>query len=137
MNFYEKQMHSIFGESAMMSADTVFANRTLLTSIGKDLRAKVDFINTNVADHYNAMKLSIINRTEGVVDSHIFKFSDIIGVKNGYEPYIWDDRGDPDWYMYRPTYKDLRDFEAAVEDYIAMYADPNIVENAGMSYGGM
>ncbi len=137
MNYFEKQMHNIFGESMILPEDKVFTNRTMIVNIGQNLRAKVDFIYTHIAKHYDAMKLSIINRTEGVVDSQVFKFSDIIGRKNGTEVYIWDDSGSPCWYMYKPTYDDFRQFESSVEEYILMYADQNMVNRDGFDMSGM
>ena len=79
MDYLEHEMQMFFGESALLSADTVFSHRAMVSDIGKDLRAKVEFINTKIASQYDALKLSIINRTMGVVDTQTFKFSDIIG----------------------------------------------------------
>ena len=55
----------------------------MLGGIGKNLRAKVQFISTNVSNHYDALKLTIINREQGQIDIETFRFVDIIGKKNG------------------------------------------------------
>lgn len=52
-----------------------------ITKIGEDLRAKVQFVNTKISGQYDALRLTIINRHEGTVDSETFKFKDILGMK--------------------------------------------------------
>ena len=124
MDYFEHEMQMFFGESALLSADTVFSHRAMVSDIGKDLRAKVEFINTKIASQYDALKLSIINRTMGVVDTQTFKFSDIIGIHDGIAPYIWEyNATDIKWYKYRPTAFDYEDIQNAVEGYISMFAD--------------
>ena len=65
-NFYERQMQRIFGESELLSADTVFAGKAMISDIGGDLRAKVEFVAARVSGQYEGLKLSIINRKEGL-----------------------------------------------------------------------
>ena len=53
---------------------------------------------------YDAIKATIINRTEGAVDTEIFKFSDIIGQQNrgalsAVNSHIWVCNDKPDWYI--------------------------------------
>ena len=82
--FYcRKDDNRLFGESEQLSSNTVFSNKTMLGGIGKNLRAKVQFISTNVSNHYDALKLTIINREQGQIDIETFRFVDIIGKKNG------------------------------------------------------
>ena len=91
MTFYEKELHRLFDDSERISDDTVFAGKTMITKIGKDLRAKVQFVNTKISGQYDALRLTIINRHEGTVDSETLKFSDIIGMKGDRTPHVWDD----------------------------------------------
>jgi hypothetical protein len=137
MTVFEREMRKIFGESEFLSENTIFTNKVMLSDIGDDLRAKVEFVYTNVADHYNALKLSIINRTEGAVDIQLFKFVDIIGEKSGYAPYIWDARGgDVDWYIGRPNTNDYESIQEEIEQYIGMYASQEM-HYGEMTMGGM
>ena len=103
MTYYEKELHMLFDDSERISADTVFAGKTMITKIGEDLRAKVQFVNTKISGQYDALRLTIINRHEGTVDSETLKFSDIIGMKGDRAPHVWDDGERVDWYIYRPT----------------------------------
>ncbi len=136
MTVFEREMRKIFGDSENLSADTLFSNKVMITPISENLRAKVEFITTGVADHYDSLKLSIINKTEGAVDIQLFKFVDIIGEKSGYAPHIWNCRGDVDWYIGRPNAKDYESIRETVEDYIGMYSDQEM-HHGGQTMGGM
>ena len=137
MTFYEKELHRLFDDSERISDDTGFAVKTMITKIGEDLRAKVQFVNTKISGQYDALRLTIINRHEGTVDSETFKFSDIIGMKGDREPHIWEDGQKVDWYIYHPTAYDYKLISDTVEDYISMYADQGYRFDSGMEMGGM
>ena len=78
MSFYESQLKRMFGQSELLSADTVFAGKAMLSKISDDLRAKVEFITAKVSGQYEGLKLSIISKNEGVIDSQAFMFHEII-----------------------------------------------------------
>ena len=44
MTFFEKELHRLFDDSERISADAVFAGKTMIAPIGEDLRAKVQFV---------------------------------------------------------------------------------------------
>ena len=126
MNFYEKQLKRMFPDFDTQSGDTIFAGRSMLSIISDDLRAKVEFITTRVAGQYEGLRLSIINKHDGVIDSQAFMFHEIIGLKGpkkDQKPHVWDDNGKPDWFVYEPTTEELEQIGSKVEDYVFMYAD--------------
>jgi hypothetical protein len=108
LTFFEKELHRLFDDSECISADAVFAGKTMIAPIGEDLRAKVQFVYTNTHAKYDALRLTIINRHEGTVDSETFKFKDILGMKGDREPHIWEDGQRVDWYIYHPTAYDYK-----------------------------
>ena len=124
MNFYEKELRDFFGSSPMLQ-DIHYFGRTCLAKLDEDLRVKLQFTSIGYADHYNAIKLAIINRTDGVVDQQLFRFADIIGQqtlkgRDPINPYIWDDNGQPEWY--RPISQEQRSQIAnTILDYVGMY----------------
>ena len=61
MNFYEQELRNLFGSSPMLQ-DVHYFGRTCLAKLDQDLRVKLQFTSTGYADHYNAIKLAIINR---------------------------------------------------------------------------
>ena len=79
-------------------------------------RAKIQFVTGIVANQYNALQLTILNRSEGQVDTLRLRFSDLLGTKatsnpnfrNGVDPHIWDDYGKVDWYVYTPPGRTMR-----------------------------
>ena len=126
MNFYEQQLKRMFPDFDTQSGDTIFAGRSMLSIISDDLRAKVEFITTRVAGQYEGLRLSIINKHDGVIDSQAFMFHEIIGLKGpkkDQKPHVWDDNGKPDWFVYEPTTEELEQIGSKVEDYVFMYAD--------------
>ena len=108
MNFFEKELRNLFGSSPMLR-DAHYCGRTCLAKLDEDLRVKLQFTTTGYADHYDAIKLAVINRTDGVVDQQLFRFSDIIGQQavEGREPinpHIWDYNGRLELYrLITPT----------------------------------
>ena len=91
---------------------------------------------TGTRDHYNALRLKIINRKDGEVDAETFKFSDILGGNPAYqnnpfarEIHIWENNGKADWYGYRPSPAAYQKIADTVNDYISMYQE----EDMGMT----
>ena len=136
MNFYEKEMRNLFGNRELLQ-DAHFCGRTCLARLDEDLRVKLMFRTTAIAGQYDAIKLSIINRTDGVVDQQLFRFSDIIGkqIRNGrdaIEPHIWEYDGKPSWYL-PITQANRTQIADTILDYVGMYQD----ESIGMTGPGM
>lgn len=129
MNFYEQQFKRMFPELDTKSGDTVFAGKAMLSVISDDLRAKVEFVTGRVASQYEGLRLSIINKNEGVIDSQSIMFHEIIGMKGSdrdRKPHVWDDNGNANWFGYVPTASELTKIGSKVEDYIWMYADQDL-----------
>ena len=136
MNFYEKEMRNFFGNSELLQ-DAHFCGRTCLARLDEDLRVKLQLTTTGIIDQYDAIKLSIINRTDGVVDQQLFHFSDIIGkqLRNGRDaikPHIWEYDGKPSWYL-PITQVNRTQIADTILDYVGMYQD----ESIGMTGPGM
>ena len=105
-NFYERQLQRMFGDSEVLSADTVFAGKAMVSKISDDLRAKIEFVTARVSGQYEGLKLSIINKNEGLIDSQTFMFHEIIGLKGAArdrKPHIWEDNCKAAWFLYDPT----------------------------------
>ena len=109
----------------------MFAGRACYLDLGGDNRAKLLFITMGHADHYEALKVTVLNRMDGEMDALVFRFGDIWGAKpvhnpnfpSGVKPHIWSDGGSHDWYVYRPTDADFRQLAAAVSGYLSVFSD--------------
>lgn len=125
MTFFENELKKMF-DSCDFITDKTYSGKTMLGKLGDDLRIKISFVTTGYADHYTALRVKIINRTEGEVDSETFKFGDIIGKQktacDRIDPYIWSYGGEDKWYI--PITNNQRSLIAdTVTDYASMYLD--------------
>jgi len=125
MNYFEKQMRVLFGESELFS-EAMFCGKMMIGRIDQDVRIKLEFISTHIAKQYNAIKVTVLNRSEGEIDKTIFSFRDIIGAKNGCDPYIWDEENCRGWYGFKPTSNEYALISDTIHDYVAMFADESI-----------
>ena len=129
MTLFEKELKGMFGSSDLIK-EKVYSGKTMIGRLDDDLRVKASFVTTGVADVYSALRVKIINRTEGEVDSQIFKFSDIIGTQrtaynNKIDPHIWHIDGKDEWYL--PISQNERDRIAdTVLDYVAIYQEEGL-----------
>ena len=67
MTFYEQELRKLFADGTVIGSPT-FAGRACLGTLGKDLRARVQFVTSGHADHYDVISVTVLNRTDGVVD---------------------------------------------------------------------
>ncbi len=135
MTFYEQELKKLFGDSDVIH-DAKYSGKTLLGKIDDELRAKLRFVSTEIRDHNNALRLKIINRTDGEVDAETFKFSDILDGNPSYKDnpfagdiHIWENKGKADWYGYHPSPAAYQKIADTVNDYISMYQE----EDMGMT----
>lgn len=115
--------------------DARFCGRTMLGKLDDELRVKLQLISTYIANQYDAVQATIINRTEGAVDKQTFKFVDIIGKQqrgnlSGISPHIWDDNDRARWYI-PVTASEKAQIAETILGYVGMY------QEEGMEMGGM
>ena len=132
MNFFEKEMRQMFEDNDLFQ-DAKFLGKTMLAKLDDDLRIKLQFIASHISDEFDTVRLSIINRTEGVVDKQDFKFSDIIGQYNhpGRTPmdyHMWEYNNKPEWYT-PISLADKTCIADTVLNYVAMYQDQSMIMN--------
>lgn len=130
MNFFETELKKLMSERDVLE-DQTYVGRTCYGKLGKDLRARIEFVTMGVANHYDGVKASIINRTDGVVDSMVFRFSDVWGrrkvnnpnFRDGIMPHIWQDNGKTSWYVFKPSKEDYSQLAEGIESYLAVFQD--------------
>ena len=93
-------------------------------------RAKLQFVTCGMADRYEAIQMTILNRNDGQVDALRLRFADLWGkgqTDNPYirrsGPYAWTDNGQTDWYAYRPTAADYETLTNAVSSYLEVFQE--------------
>ena len=128
MNFYEQLMEKLFGDCF---EKICYNNTTCLAQIGDGLWAKLQLAvkrKVHLYDpiYFGGIKLEVIDRINGKIDSTVFDFSAIIGAKydksnchiriqiaENYQP--------PYWCDYTPTEKELTLIKDKVIEYIGMF----------------
>lgn len=129
MNFFEQELGKLFGAGDVIERPE-FTGSCCVGSLGQDLRVKAQFVTCGVADQYEALRLTVLNRTGGEVDKITVKFRDTMGLKmipsnSHFHPYIWVDRGKPEWYVYRPTAEDYTRVRKSAENYLRGFREQN------------
>ena len=102
MNFFEKELRGMFQRRKLLK-DSVFCGKAMLAKLDDELRIRLEFVISNTIDEYTGIEAKIINRTGGMVDRNVFRFADIIGMKETpmrgkCEPYIRVYHDETDWY---------------------------------------
>ena len=130
-NFFERELGRVFGDGQVIRNPT-YSGRSCFGTLGKDLRVRARFITTGYADHYDALKITVLNRTDGPVDTLVLKLKDLLGMKpvpgnpyfpNGVVPHIWLDQGKPEWYAFQPTAADYEVIRQAAKQYLDVFRD--------------
>lgn len=130
-NFFEQELRKLFGDGQIIRSPK-FVGRACLGDLGGDLRVRAQFITGIIANQYNALKIVVLNRTDGPVDTLVLKFDDVWGKKavpgnpnfrSGVNPHIWDDKGEVEWYAFRPTAADYDALRRTVGDYLEMFRE--------------
>lgn len=134
MNYFEQELRKLFEDGTVID-NPKFTGRACLGTLGKDLRVRMQFATSGFADHYDAISITVLNRTDGVVDKFRLRLEDVLGLKqvpgnmnfrNGVSPYIWDYDGKAKWYAFQPSTADYTAIRRAVSEYLDMFRDRTI-----------
>ena len=80
MTRYEQELRKLFDGSGLMDRPQ-YSGRVCVGELGKDLRVRAEFFSAHIADQYDAIRLTVLNRKEGVVDRTLLQFKDVWGKK--------------------------------------------------------
>lgn len=128
MNFFEQELTKAVGQSSVLKNGKCIA-RAVYGEIGSDIRAKIEFVTLGTMDKYEGVKLSVINRREGVIDTAVLSLKDVWGMQRvtnmarEIEPHIWTYNGVYEWYGFTPKMKDYDKLTAAIDRYLSVFQD--------------
>lgn len=109
-----------------------FCGNYMLAKLDDNLRIKLRFVTGGTAQKYTGLKAEIINKTDGLVDSQVLKFGDIIGLRNSdvgkSEPYVWEYNHDIDWY-YPVSAREEKMIADKVSEYAEMYCEHGMTQS--------
>lgn len=128
MTFFEQELRKIVGD---VYPDITFVGRACYVRLSDMNRAKIQFTTCGTADHYEALQMTILNRSDGQVDTLRLRFKDVLGTKqvnnpnfrNGVSPHAWTYNGKTGWYAYHPNSRDYQMLTDAVSDYLDVFQE--------------
>ena len=123
MTQMEKELQQMFCNDEIMQNVKIVGN-TCYGRLTDQIRVKINFNTGMVADNYDCLKVTLLNRNEGVIDNIVFKFGEIWGKKNDIIPHLWRDGSEVDWYIYHPTKQDYKELVDAVRTYLCVFREP-------------
>ena len=130
-SFFEQELWRLFGDGKTFD-NPACSGRACLGTLGRDLRVRAQFISTHISGQFDALKLTVLNRTDGPVDTLTLKLNDLLGKKpvpgnpnfrEGVAPHIWDCYGKLEWYAYRPTDADYETIRQAASQYLNVFRE--------------
>jgi hypothetical protein len=139
MNFFERELRKLF-EGGEVISDPRFTGRVCIARLTDSTNVKLQFVTLGTHEHYEGIEATVLNRTEGKIDSTVFRFLDILGKKavpgnpnfrDGIVPYVWKGSKDYEWYAYKPTPRDFEMITESVDSYLEMFQEP--AQRQGMS----
>ncbi|MBR1383651.1 MAG: hypothetical protein IJ555_07575 [Ruminococcus sp.] len=136
MNFFEQELRKVCALSEYIERPK-FVGRSCLFRLTDETIGKLEFVTQKITDHFDALRVSVISRTEGQIDSQIINLTELIGKKQHYdsmvEPHIWSDNGRPRWFGFTPDGHDYTAMAESTDDYLSCFSDHEMTEDEGLS----
>lgn len=125
-NFFEQELRKLFGDGKIIH-DPVFVGRVCVGGLDAGRQVRAEFVTMGYADHYAALRLTLLDNDLGVVDKLTLRLKDVWGkkeipnnpyLKSGVNPHIWVNDDKVDWYAYHPTLADYQQLRQAAGSYL-------------------
>ena len=131
MTFFEQELKKLFADDTAFM-DKRFIGNACYGRLDHNIRIKIRFTTCGVADQYEALKVTLLNRNEGEIDNMMLYFHDLWGIKKtgnpnfgeGISPHIWRNREKTEWYVYQPNKDDYQKLADAVRAYVETFQEP-------------
>lgn len=128
MNFFQKQLKRLLEDERRALPKVIsYLGRTAYVPLSSNRQARVEFVTLIFAEKYEAVKVTILNASEGMVDQMLFRFKDYFSrmpVGGGISkelPHIWIYDGKPEWYV-TPDSADFAVLSSEIWQYIRLFA---------------
>lgn len=122
MPIFSELLQKVAGD---LVANPVILDKTLIGVVETDLIAKITVCDKSCRNNYDIIRIDIINRVMGKVDTHDINFGSLWGIKTirpGFcvSPHIWVDK-EEEWYAWKPNDSDLKVLHDAIKAYIDVF----------------
>lgn len=135
MNYFERELRKIVGCCEYIR-NPKYVGRACVGRLDDDIVVKMEFESTMIRDKYNALRVTLMNRSEGKIDSQLIRFNELWGVKHirgdDIEPHIWKYNEDVNWYCYIPTTAEMSELSQFVDEYLSCFTKPEMEETEEM-----
>lgn len=128
MNFFEQQLRTLTGKTTVFkSTSPVYIGRACFLALSDDRRARLELVTLGIADHYEALQVTILSKCDGKIDQIRLRFADYFAARRMTSgdmriPYIWVYQGTPEWYGTPATDADIKTIAKAAHDYVTLFA---------------
>lgn len=130
-DFFEQEFKKLFADDTDFM-DKRFIGNACYGRLDNNIRIKIRFTTCGVTDHYEALKVTLLNRNEGEIDNMTLHFRDLWGIKKtgnpnfreGISPHIWRCREKTEWYVYQPNKDNYQKLTDAVRMYVETFQEP-------------
>ena len=80
-NFFEQELRKLFGDGEIIH-DPVFAGRACVGGLDAGRQVRAEFVTMGHADHYEALRLTLMDNDLGVVDKLTLRLKDVWQAEN-------------------------------------------------------
>ena len=126
MNFFEQELRRLFADGSIIDSPQ-FVGRTCLGALDSDLRVWAEFVATRSKGCYDALRLTVLKRTDGAIDTLDLHFRDILVANHDLSyntfPYFLTDGNCVGWHLCEVTADDYQTFRRAVDGYLSMFRE--------------
>ena len=128
MNFFEQELRKLADQCGAL-ADPRYIGRACYGRVSGGIRAKLQFVTMGTHERYEALKVTLINNTDGVIDSNTIRFKDIWGTQKGtnyagdISPQMWTYNGKTEWYGFVPGPADYELLAGSVDEHLEMFRE--------------
>jgi hypothetical protein len=130
MNFFEQELRKFFAKNNNFD-DVKFIGKACYGTLGEKTRMKLEFVTLGTHQQYEGIRATVLDKTDGEIDSLTLKFTEIWGKKKlshpnfreEMNPHIWFYNGTAEWYAYQPTPADYKEMANSVCDYADLFRE--------------
>ncbi len=130
-NFFEQELRKLFGDGKTISS-VAFSGRTCFGTLDGDLRVRAEFVSPSHSNVYDALKLTVLHRTRGELDTLLLRMQDVWGVKDvsknpnfqrKVSPSILAYNGEIKWEHCQPDAGDYQSLREATAQYLDIFRE--------------
>ena len=128
MNYFTQELQNLVAKDpALKTAKCSYIGRACFIELSGGRRMKIEFATLNISEHYETLRMTVLTKTEGKIDTQRLLFKDYCAARPGscagtYTPHIWVYDGKAGWYGSPPSEAEQKELAAAIAGYVSLFA---------------